>query len=157
MAHDSPLPVLPSSPSRLLTNTLTSVSSYCVQEEGLSLAKRNSELKATAHRLKAAARSSEAEHQRVLSRMQQLEAELAREQGRYSQASQAAGEQVLQLHFKALCMNLLALIKAVTAIWKDTGPCCHKVMCMYCSGSGLYVALLLEFSHSVFVTITLLI
>lgn len=66
-----------------------------MQEEGLSLAKRNSELETTARRLKAAARASEAEHQRVLSRVQQLEAEVAREQDRYSQASQAAGEQVL--------------------------------------------------------------
>ena len=68
-----------------------------MQEEGLSLAKRNGELEAVARRLKAAARASEAEHQRILSRVQQLEGELAREHERYSQASQAAGEQVLQL------------------------------------------------------------
>ena len=66
-----------------------------MQEEGLGLAKRNSELENTARRLKAAARVSEAEHQKVLSRVHQLEAELAREQDRYSQATQAAGEQVL--------------------------------------------------------------
>ena len=115
-----------------------------MQEEGLSLAKHNSELEATARRLKAAARGSEAEHQRVLSRVQQLEIEVAREHGRYSQASQAAGEQVLPLQctgsFVSIC---LALISAVTAFW-ETMVIAVTRSCTYCSGSGHCLALLLK-------------
>ena len=69
------------------------------QEEGLGLAKRNSELEAAARKLRGAARDSDAEHQRLLSRVQNLEVQLAREQNRYAKASQAAGEQVLQSLF----------------------------------------------------------
>ena len=68
-----------------------------MQEEVLGLAKRNSKLEATARKLRAAARESEAKHQRLLSSVQNLEVQLAREQDRYAQASQAAGEQVLHL------------------------------------------------------------
>lgn len=89
---------------------------WWVQAEGLSLAKRNGELEAVARRLKAAARGSGAEHQRMLSRVEQLESELAREHARYSQASQAAGEQVLGVQCNAVHVNMLALISAVTAL-----------------------------------------
>lgn len=65
------------------------------------MAKRNGELQAVIRKFKAAARASEAEHQSMLNRVDQLEDELAREHARYSQASQAAGEQVLEVQCKA--------------------------------------------------------
>lgn len=72
-----------------------------MQEEGLGLAKRNTELEAAARKLRAGARDSEAEHQRLLSRVQNSKVQLAREQDRYAQASQAAGEQLLH----SLCVT----------------------------------------------------
>ena len=66
------------------------------QEDGLNLARRNDELEGSVRKLRAAARESEAEHKRLLSRVQQLESQLAKEQERYGQASQAAGEQVVK-------------------------------------------------------------
>ena len=51
-------------------------------------------------KLRAAARESEAEHKRLFSQVQQLESQLAKEQARYAQSSQAAGEQVVaHAHF----------------------------------------------------------
>ena len=92
-----------------------------MQEEGLTLAKRNGELEAVARRLKAAARASEAEHQRISSRVEQLESELAREHDSHSQASQAASEQVPLVQYKAVHLNMLALVSAIQ-------PGCHKPM-----------------------------
>ena len=66
------------------------------QEEGLNLARRNDELEGSVRKLRAAARESEAAHKRLLSHVQQLESQLAKEQERYAQASQAAGEQVVK-------------------------------------------------------------
>ncbi|DBA77123.1 hypothetical protein WJX77_012006 [Trebouxia sp. C0004] len=68
-----------------------------LQEEGLSLAKRNDELKVSVRSLRAMTRDSEAEHQRMMRQVQQLESQLAKEQERYAQASRAAGEQMQEL------------------------------------------------------------
>ncbi len=86
-----PISFTANTPSTSVFSTL-----HVLQEEGLSLAKRNGELEAAVRKLRAAGRDSEAEHQRVMSQVQQLESQLAKEQGRYAQASQAAGEQVVK-------------------------------------------------------------
>ena len=78
-----------------------------LQEEGINLKRRNGELEAAVRKLRAATRDSEAEHNRVLSQVQQLESQLAEEQERNAQASQAAGEQVAKL-----CQNLAEHILA---------------------------------------------
>lgn len=61
-----------------------------LQEEGLSLAKRNDELEVSVRSLRAATRDSEIKHQSMTRRVQQLERQLEKEQEKYAQASRAA-------------------------------------------------------------------
>ena len=84
-----------------------------LQEEGISLKRRNGELEAAVRKLRAATRDSEAEHNRVLSQVQQLESQLAEEQERNAQASQAAGEQVAKS-----CQNLAEHVLAQNVVVK---------------------------------------
>ena len=108
---------------------------FCVnQEEGLSLVKRNGELEAAVRRLRASARESEAEHQQVLSQVKQLEAQLAKEQSRYAQASHAAGEQVLLLrrvvlHSHAvMCLKTKVLPQHSDMAMQESLPCSRDVL-----------------------------
>lgn len=66
----------------------------CLQAEGEALSRKNGELEAIARKLRAAARDTDQERDRLLTRMAALEGQLAQEQDRASYATEAASRQV---------------------------------------------------------------